>query len=102
MRPERGAPHTSDIPLVFGTLSAEGSISGIGPASQQVSRQMMAAFVNLARGGDPNGTGVPDWPAYALPNRETMVFDTESRAVADPRKWERELFARAPYLQPGS
>jgi para-nitrobenzyl esterase len=31
-----------------------------------------------------------------------MVFDTASRVVADPRKWERELFARAPYIQPGS
>lgn len=102
VQPERGAPHTSDIPLVFGTLSAAGSISGVGPASQRLSRQMMAAFVNLARGGDPNGAGVPDWPVYALPNRATMVFDLESRAVADPRKWERELFARAPYIQPGS
>jgi para-nitrobenzyl esterase len=31
-----------------------------------------------------------------------MVFDVASRAVNDPRKWERELFARVPYIQPGS
>jgi para-nitrobenzyl esterase len=31
-----------------------------------------------------------------------MVFDTQSRAVNDPRQWERELFARVPYIQPGT
>nr|WP_221239312.1 carboxylesterase/lipase family protein [Sphingomonas xinjiangensis] len=100
--PERGAPHTADIPLVFGTLGAQGSISGTGPASQKVSRTMMAAFANLARTGNPNGGTVPQWANYALPDRATMVFDTDSRAVNDPRQWERELFARAPYVQPGS
>jgi para-nitrobenzyl esterase len=31
-----------------------------------------------------------------------MVFDIASRAEADPRRWERELFARVPYIQPGT
>jgi para-nitrobenzyl esterase len=31
-----------------------------------------------------------------------MVFDVGSRAVDDPRRWERELFSRVPYIQPGS
>jgi para-nitrobenzyl esterase len=31
-----------------------------------------------------------------------MVFDHESRVVSDPRKWERELLARIPYVQPGT
>jgi para-nitrobenzyl esterase len=31
-----------------------------------------------------------------------MIFDLQSRQVSDPRKWERELFARVPYIQPGS
>ncbi|MDB5721959.1 MAG: carboxylesterase, partial [Alphaproteobacteria bacterium] len=37
-----------------------------------------------------------------LPDRTTMLFDSASRAVPDPRRWERELFARVPYIQPGS
>ncbi|UYY60273.1 carboxylesterase/lipase family protein [Sphingomonas sp. S2-65] len=102
VQPERGAPHTADIPLVFGTLGAQGSISGTGAASHKVSRQMMAAFANLARSGNPNGRGVPTWSRYGVPERATMVFDIHSRTIDDPRKWERELFARAPYIQPGS
>jgi len=56
----------------------------------------MDAFVRFAR------TGNPGWPAYDRAKRQTMVFDTESRVEKDPRKWERELFARVPYIQPGS
>jgi para-nitrobenzyl esterase len=37
-----------------------------------------------------------------LAKRETMIFDTNSRVENDPRKWERELFARIPYIQPGT
>jgi para-nitrobenzyl esterase len=102
LRPERGAPHTHDIPLVFGTLDAPGSITGTGETARSVSRQMMDAFVALARTGDPSHRGLGAWPAYRLPERATMVFDETSQAVSDPRRWERELFARVPYIQPGS
>lgn len=102
IRPERGAPHAHDIPLVFGTLDAEGSLTGTGADAQRVSAQMMTAFAALARSGSPGHARLPDWPAYALPERATMVFDTETRAVNDPRQWERELFARVPYIQAGS
>lgn len=100
--PERGAAHTHDIPLVFGTLDAEGSVSGTGPAAQAVSATMMRAFVNLAAKGDPNGAGVPSWPKHTLPQRQTMLFDAKSRVANDPRRWQRELFARVPYIQPGT
>ncbi|HEX8466747.1 MAG TPA: carboxylesterase family protein [Allosphingosinicella sp.] len=98
----RGAPHTMDIALAFGTLDAEGSYAGTGPAARSLSRTMMKAFSAFAGTGKPNVAGVPAWPIYALPRRSTMVFDAASRAVEDPRRWERELFARVPYIQPGS
>lgn len=31
-----------------------------------------------------------------------MVFDVDSRVEHDPRKTERELFAKAPCIQPGT
>ncbi len=98
LRPGGGAAHTDDIPLVFGTLDAPGSMSGTAPAARALSQRMMAAFVSLARHGHPGR----DWPRHTLPGRTTMVFDTTSRAVDDPRRWERELFARFPYIQPGT
>ena len=101
-QPRRGAPHTMDIALAFGTLEAGGSYTGTGSAARALSRQMMNAFAAFARAGDPNRAGLPPWPAYALPARATMIFDTASWARDDPRGWERELFTRVPYIQPGS
>ncbi len=101
-QPERGAPHTMDIALAFGTLAAPGSFTGIGAAAQRLSRQVMGAFAALARSGRPAAPGLPAWDPYTLPSRATMLFDAASRMASDPRGWERELFARVPYIQPGS
>ncbi|RZL79268.1 MAG: carboxylesterase/lipase family protein, partial [Sphingomonas sp.] len=51
---------------------------------------------------DPNHDGAPNWPRYDLAKRSTMIFDARSRVEDDPRRWERELFARVPYIQPGT
>jgi len=84
------AKHTDDIGLSFGTSP------DMTPARAAMSERVMAAFVRFAR------TGNPGWPAYDLARRQTMVFDTVSRVEKDPRRWERELLARVPYIQPGS
>lgn len=84
------AKHTDDIGLSFGTFEEPTA------ARQAMSNTVMDAFVRFAR------TGNPGWASYSVPGRETMVFDNVSRVVKDPRKWERELFARVPYIQPGS
>ena len=96
VEPWRGAPHMLDIPLVFGTLDAPGSITGTGAASRAVSEAMMTAFVSLAKTGDPG------WSEYRLPERATMIFDAPPRIANDPRREQRELFARVPYIQPGT
>nr|WP_326525098.1 carboxylesterase family protein [Sphingomonas sp.] len=94
--PRRGAFHTIDIPLVFGTLGAAGSQTGTGADARAASKAMQDAFVAFAR------TGVAPWPRHDLKTRTTMIFDATSRVQHDPRKWQRELFARAPYIQPGT
>ncbi|HEU0066352.1 MAG TPA: carboxylesterase/lipase family protein [Sphingomonas sp.] len=96
IEPERGAPHTMDIALAFGTLDAAGSFTGTGAGAQSASTALQNSFVAFAR------TGTAAWPQYRLDRRTTMLFDIDSLAVDDPRRWERELFARIPYIQPGT
>lgn len=91
-----GAPHTLDIPLVFGNLEASEWIGARTPEAAAMSRTMMDAFLRFARTGDPG------WAPYTLSERATMIFDNASRAENDPRRAERELFARVPYVQPGT
>ena len=94
--------HTLDIPLVFGTLDAPGSIAGTGKASRAVSDAMTTAFTSLAATGDPNSRALPRWPAYRARPSLHDVFDAPPRVENDPRHAERELFARVPYIQPGT
>jgi len=100
--PRRGAFHTMDIPLVFGTLSAKGSQTGTAADARAASTAMQESFVAFAKTGNPNHAGLPIWPVYDLARRSTMIFDTRSHIENDPRKWQRELFARIPYIQPGT
>ncbi|NJC09603.1 carboxylesterase type B [Polymorphobacter fuscus] len=95
-RADAGALHTMDIPLVFGTTAAADAPSGDSAAARRVSAAMMAVFIRFAR------TGTCDWAQYRVDRRTTMIFDAVSRPEDDPRRWQRELFARVPYIQPGS
>ena len=100
--PRRGAEHAIDLPLVFGTLQAASSPTGSDEHARRASRRMQNSFLAFARSGDPNNRSVPPWPHYTLPERATLIFDVDARLLRDPRRWQRLLFATAPYVQPGS
>jgi para-nitrobenzyl esterase len=55
---------------------------------------MSAAWIAFARTGSPNGPGLPEWPAYDLKNRATMVFDVPSAAGNDPLGRQQALIAQ--------
>ena len=97
-----GACHGLDIPLVFGTLDAPDSLTGNGPEAQSVSRQVGDAFLAFARDGNPNDAGLPEWRPYRLEERATMIFDLRSRPMNDPRREERRLFEKVPFIQQGT
>jgi para-nitrobenzyl esterase len=94
--------HTLDIPLMFGTLAASGSMTGDGEEARRVSSTMQRALLAFARLGDPNHEQMPRWEPYTLPRRATMVFDVHSRLADDPRGAERRLFAKVPFIQQGT
>lgn len=97
----RGAMHTDDIPLAFDNVDAVGSRAQ-GPTAQLMADRLSRAFVALALVGNPNHSGLPAWGRYDLTRRHTMILDVESRTENDPRGGERRLFARIPYVQPGT
>jgi para-nitrobenzyl esterase len=96
-----GAPHASDIQLVFDNIDKPGA-TAIGPNAQPMANQLSETFIAFARSGNPNNKQIPRWEPYTLPRRRTMVFDVPSHLEDDPRGAERRLFARVPYVQPGT
>lgn len=96
-----GAYHTADIPLVFDNVEAASSRTR-GAGAQSVSDSMSEAFISLARTGNPNRPGGVHWDRYLLPQRQTLLFDTQTRMADDPRGDEREFFSTYPYIQPGT
>ncbi|HEV2364453.1 MAG TPA: carboxylesterase family protein [Caulobacteraceae bacterium] len=96
--PDLGAMHALELPFVFGTLHFEWAPGGSAlaqarrPQERDLSRQMMSAWTNFAKAGDPNGQGAPAWPAYDPSSRMTMIWAETSAAVADPDGARREIW----------
>jgi para-nitrobenzyl esterase len=80
-----GSPHAVDIPFAFGTVNEAGEMTGTGSAAMETSLNMMAAFVNFGRTGNPNNDRMPPWAAYDSQSRTTMLIDETCTAAQDWR-----------------
>jgi para-nitrobenzyl esterase len=68
-----GSGHGSDVPFAFQTLV--GGRRTPSPSDLALSETISSYYVNFARTGDPNGKGLPTWPAFTGKNEQTMVFE---------------------------
>jgi para-nitrobenzyl esterase len=80
------ACHTSEIPLVFNTLSSQYAQAIIGdtPGAQELSNTMTDAWARFIKGESPGGGHLPEWPTYDLDTRRVMLLDTTSQVASDP------------------
>jgi para-nitrobenzyl esterase len=81
------ASHVTDIPFVFGTLTPQQVIGSTTPPADEdraLARTMMGYWVNFATHGDPNGSGLPPWPAYDE-NDVVQFLDTTIEARRNPQ-----------------
>jgi para-nitrobenzyl esterase len=86
-----GAFHSDEIEYVFGMLDSRGGAHW-RPEDYRLSKQIQQYWTNFAKTGDPNGAGLPAWPAYAASDgRKVMHLDATSNAVADDLR-DRYLF----------
>jgi para-nitrobenzyl esterase len=77
-----GADHASEISYVFGNLGGFGGT--VGPEAEALSELMSSYWINFAKNGDPNGDGLPEWPAFDEKEQQVMYIDGESGARKHP------------------
>ena len=71
------AMHCMELPYVFNNVARCGFETGATPEAIRLGDIMSSAWLNFARTGNPNGNGVPQWPAYTTGKKATMVFDKD-------------------------
>jgi para-nitrobenzyl esterase len=88
----KGAYHGSEIAYVFGNLKIApfaGSSDEPRPWQEQdhkLSEAMSSYWVNFATTGDPNGKGLPKWPAYHAKDDVLMGFGDTIEVKPVPNK----------------
>lgn len=88
-----GAAHTSEVAYVFDNTS--GDASQFEEIDRTVSGVMAAAWVRFAKTGNPNGEGLPRWPAYRSPDYRLLDFGDAVTVRSNARSPEVEFFRRA-------
>ena len=84
-----GACHALDIGFMFGSHRKRllGTFFGTGAVAEQLSSDMMDAWVAFARHGDPSTASTGKWPRYEQRTRPTMIFgDGAPHSVERPNE----------------
>ena len=91
MPPSRGAVHSAEIEYAMGNL-ASNKVYAWTPEDYKVSEVLQGYFANFVKKGDPNGKGLPRWPAVTNGSAvQVMRLAADSR-VEDDRHRARYLF----------
>lgn len=90
MRKEwKGAPHATEIPFVFDTVSARYGKS-LTDHDEKVAQAANAYWIAFAKTGDPDSAGGPHWPKYDAAKDAILNF-TDNGPVAEPDPWKARL-----------
>ncbi len=81
-----GAWHADEIEFVFRNLGKSFAVPGATaeaaprPEDTAMSELMSTYFTNFAKTGDPNGAGLPRWPAFSEQSQQVLFLDAKSSA----------------------
>jgi len=87
----KGAVHSAEIEYALGNL-ATNKVYDWTPADYQLSKIMQGYFVNFIKTGNPNGVGLPAWPAANRPpTGQILRLDLTTQAGPEPHRERYEF-----------
>ena len=81
--------HCMELPFVFDNIERGKNMTGGGAAAHVLADKVSNAWINFAKNGDPNHSGLPTWPAYNSSNTATMHLDNTCEVKP---QLDKELF----------
>lgn len=73
-----GAFHTGEVPYAYDNLKFVNR--PWEPVDQQLATTMSSYWVNFVKTGDPNGSGLPEWPVYTTSEKKVMILGVKQEA----------------------
>jgi para-nitrobenzyl esterase len=102
----RGAYHSADIEYVFETLDSK-RLPWTAD-DRKLSDMISSYWTNFAKSGNPNGSGLPEWPTYKSTDYDVMHLQVSStnavvpKAAPETHRERYELLDRIAHESSGS
>jgi para-nitrobenzyl esterase len=92
-----GAHHGAEVSFLFQRPAGRDD-----EAEMRISRTMGQYWINFAVTGDPNGQGVPAWPAYRTDAEETLDFSDKIEVLKGDRNNQLDVIEKFLQAKPNA
>jgi para-nitrobenzyl esterase len=86
-----GVFHGAELYYLFQTYNARSEWAWTA-ADRKLGEMLSSYWVNFASSGNPNGKGLPGWPAYNNDSQELLNFGDRVAVISVPRRAALDLF----------
>jgi para-nitrobenzyl esterase len=90
----QGATHTAEISYAFNNPKGQATQTW-DDVDTKLADTMSSYWVNFISKGDPNGTGLPNWPQYRDMNSKVMVLGNSPQLEAAPPVEKLKFYSAA-------
>ena len=87
--------HRSELPFFFDNTDRCAHMTGGTLAARRLAASVRGALIQFARTGNPNHSGLPNWPAFRPDRVPTMIFDDRCEVKFDHDRQARAAYERA-------
>jgi para-nitrobenzyl esterase len=86
--------HCAELAFVFDNTDRCAAMTGGTAEARELGAKMSECWINFARKGDPNHSGIPHWAAFTPDKVQTMIFDNKCELKNDPAGEARRTVPR--------